>query len=130
MKKRIISITLLLISIIMISGCTIPGFNFEYVGDKDPVTVPQNSHTNIILEFSIGVGSINLNENPSADYLAYITNKVSIREGSGKQLEGAKAVSHSEVDSNTIKIQFDSEDEGIQVDTSMTSQSPFQLTFP
>ncbi len=116
MKKRILSITLLLVSIIIISGCTINGFYFEYVGDKDPVTVPQDSHKNIILDFSVGVGSITLKDNPSADYLAYITNEVSIRERSGKKLEDAKEASYSEVDSSTMKIQFDSEDEGIQVD--------------
>lgn len=99
-----------------LSGCTSPLGNFEYVGDKDPVTVPKTTHTIVILDFKIAVGSIALEVNPTATNLAYVENKVSIREGSGKELKDAEDVSYSEVDTNTMRVLFDSKDEGIRVD--------------
>ncbi|MFX0123179.1 MAG: hypothetical protein ACFFAE_06035 [Candidatus Hodarchaeota archaeon] len=107
---------ILLLSIIALSGCTVPGLDYEYTGDKDPVTVPQGTHTIVILDLKISVGTITLEVNPTANYLAKIENEVSIREGSGATLEDAEEVSYTEQDTETMKVQFDSKDELIQVD--------------
>ena len=118
MNKGIITSIILLIVIATLSGCTFPFTDFEYAGDKDPVTVPQGTHNTVILDFKVGVGTINLEVNPTATYLAYIENAVSIREGSGKTLNDAEEVSYSEQSSEIMKVQFDSKDELIEVDYS------------
>ncbi|UCG03952.1 MAG: hypothetical protein JSW11_08185 [Candidatus Heimdallarchaeota archaeon] len=114
-KKTTFSI-ILLVCIAALSGCTIPLEKFEYAGDKDPVTVPQGTHTKVILDFKVGVGTITLEVNPTANYLAYIENEVSIREGSGTTLDDAEEVSYAEQNTEIMNIQFDSKDEGIEVD--------------
>jgi hypothetical protein len=116
-KKTTFSV-FLLISLAALSGCTIPFGDFEYAGDRDPVTVPQGTHTIVILDFKVGVGTITLEVNPTANYLAYIENEVSIREGSGASLEEAEEVSYTEENTETVKVQFDSNDELIEVDYS------------
>ena len=103
-------------SIVFLCGCTVPTVNFGYAGDKDPVIVPKSTYTTVILDFQLGVGSIILEVNPSATDLVHVTNKVSIREGSDGSIAEAEEVSSSEIDSETMKIQFDSQDEGLQVD--------------
>lgn len=95
------------------SGCTVPLVNFELAGAKDPVIVPQGTHTTLILDFKMGVGTITLSVNSTADYLAYIENEVSIREGSGGTLEAAEEVSYTAQNAETIKVEFDSQDEEI-----------------
>ncbi len=119
MKRKIILSIILLMSIVFLSGCTVPQLmNFEYTGDKDPVAVPKGTYTTVILDFQLGVGSIILVVDPTATDLVNVENKVSIREGSGGSLAEAKEVSSSEISSETMKIQFDSQDEGLQVDYS------------
>lgn len=117
MNKGIISSFILLIGIATLSGCTIP-LGFEYAGDKDPVTVPQGTHTTVLFDFKVGVGTITLEVNPTANYLAYIENEVSIREGSGATLDDAEEVSFSEQNTEIMNVQFDSKDELIEVDYS------------
>ncbi|MFX0210740.1 MAG: hypothetical protein ACFFDT_32475, partial [Candidatus Hodarchaeota archaeon] len=116
MNNRITLSLILIMVIATLSGCTIPLGDFEYIGDKDPVTVPKTTHMIVILDFQLGVGSITLEVNPTASYLAYVENKVSIREGSGAELEDAEEVSYIEMDTNTMKVLFNSKDEGIRVD--------------
>ncbi|MHA2331618.1 MAG: hypothetical protein ACXAEU_06305 [Candidatus Hodarchaeales archaeon] len=89
---------------------------FKYAGDKDPVTVPKSTHTTVILDFHISVGSITLEVNSGADYLVHVTNEVSIREGSGAELADAEEVTHSEVNADKMNVVFDSNDVDILVD--------------
>ncbi|MFX1517536.1 MAG: hypothetical protein ACFFC6_14615 [Promethearchaeota archaeon] len=118
MKEKLTFSFILIIIIAGISGCTTPLGDFEYTGDKDPITVSKSTHTVVMLDFHVAVGSITLYNEPNANYLVYIENEVSIREGSGGTLEAAEEVTYSEVDSETMKVQFDSQDEGIRVDYS------------
>ncbi|MFX1506198.1 MAG: hypothetical protein ACFFDC_08780 [Promethearchaeota archaeon] len=53
MNKGIATSIVLLIGIAALSGCTTPLTNFEFAGDKDPVTVPQGPHTTVILDYWI-----------------------------------------------------------------------------
>ncbi|MHA2031970.1 MAG: hypothetical protein ACW99Q_21570 [Candidatus Kariarchaeaceae archaeon] len=113
MNKQFTLSSILLIIIIFFSGCTTDNqLTFEYTGFKDPVMVPNSTKTTVIFDFDLIVGSITLEVNPTATYLAYIENEVSIREGSDGSLEEAEEVSYSEMDSETMKIQFDSLKEG------------------
>ncbi len=118
MTKKFTLSVILLMSIVFLSGCTVNLGNFEYAGDKDPVTVPKSTHTTVILDFQLGVGSIILEVNPTATYLVDVENKVSIREGSGGSLEEAEEVTYSEINFETMKVEFDSQDVDIQVDYS------------
>ena len=110
---------ILFLSIILLSGCTAPSLTeltFEYAGAKDPVTIPKSTHTNIMLDFNVNVGSIILEVNPTASYLAKIQNEVSIREGSDGTLADAEEVTYSELDAITMKIQFFAQSEALQED--------------
>jgi hypothetical protein len=97
------------------SGCTGLG-RFIAAGEKDIVTVDKSTHSTLILDVYLSVGSISLEVIPTALYLVDVVNKVSIREGSGGTLAEAEEVTSSEIDSDTMKIIFDSNDEGITVD--------------
>jgi len=103
----------LLVLISVLSGCTVPFGNFKYAGDKSPVTIAKSTHTTLILDLQISVGSITFEVDSTASYLVNVVNKVSIREGSDDTLAEAKEVTSSEIDSDTMQISFDSQDSGL-----------------
>ncbi|MHA1946343.1 MAG: hypothetical protein ACXAC6_10140 [Candidatus Hodarchaeales archaeon] len=107
---------ILLIMIYTFSGCTNIITNFEFAGEKDPVVVPISTHTILILDVKLAVGSITLEMMPSGPNLVEVVNEVSIREGSGGTLADAEEVSFAEENSDNMKIQFDSNDVDIRVD--------------
>ncbi len=112
-----ISITIIFLMILYsFSGCTELITNFELAGEKDPVTIAKSTHSILILDVTVGVGSINLESASNATYLVDVVNRVSIREGSDGTLAEAEEVTSTEIDSDTMKIEFDSNDEGIRVD--------------
>jgi hypothetical protein len=114
-KKEPLSLILFVV-VCLFSGCTDTLVTFESVGAKDPVTVPRSTHTNILLIFNVNIGSITLEVNPTATYLAYIENEVSIREGSGGTLADAEEVSYTELDAVTMRIKFNPLIEALQDD--------------
>ncbi|MHA2055340.1 MAG: hypothetical protein ACW99F_17310 [Candidatus Hodarchaeales archaeon] len=116
MKNRFSLSIILLMMIYLFSGCTELLGNFEPAGEKDPITVPKSTYSTLILDVQLGVGSITFEVVPTATYLVDVVNAVSIREGSDGTLADAEEVTSSEIDSATMKIQFDSNDEGIRVD--------------
>jgi hypothetical protein len=118
MKEKAAFSLILQLFITFFSGCTTLLGTFEYVGDKSPVTVPRKIYTVIILDFQLGIGSITLEAESNASYLVNVENKVSIREGSDGTLENAVEVSYSEINSETVKVEFDSNDQGIMIDYS------------
>ena len=116
MDKRIILLIFLFGIITSLSGCTIPSEKFEYIGAKEPVIIPEGNYTTVTLDFLISVGGFTLEINPDAEYLIYVECKVSVREGSNATLEKAKNATYSKYDMDTMKIQFNSDDIGKQVD--------------
>jgi hypothetical protein len=115
-NSRICLSLLCLLLLNVFSGCTDWVTNFEPVGEKDPVTITKSTHSVLIIKVQLGIGSINLEAVPTASYLVDVVTTVSIREGSGGTLENAEEVTSTEVDLDTMKITFDSNDVGIQVD--------------
>ncbi|PWI49095.1 hypothetical protein CEE45_02830 [Candidatus Heimdallarchaeota archaeon B3_Heim] len=119
MKTSNMRISLSLIFLMIIytfSGCTDILGTFEPAGEKDPVTIPKSTYSTLILDIDLGVGSITFDVIPTATYLVDVVNAVSIREGSDGTLDEAKAVISSEINTDTMKISFDSGDDNIQVD--------------
>lgn len=119
MIKKIHVFTLFLLVILtLLSGCTVPQWTFEYAGAKDPVIVPKSTYTSVLLVFQVNIGSITLEVNPTATYLAYIENEVSIRKGSGGTLADAEEVSYTELPGGTMRIKFAPQTEAAQEDYS------------
>ncbi|MHA1978373.1 MAG: hypothetical protein ACW98F_06015 [Candidatus Hodarchaeales archaeon] len=119
MKHANMRISLLIISLMLIftlSGCTEFLGTYSPAGEKATVTVPKSTHSTLIIEIVLGVGSIHFDVIPTATYLVDVVNAVSIRDGSDGTLEEAQEVTSSEVDSDTMKIAFDSADADIRVD--------------
>jgi hypothetical protein len=119
MKPSKMKISLPIISLIilyMFSGCIEFLGTYTPAGEKDPVTIPKSTHSILIIEVELNVGSIKLDVIPTASYLVDVVNRVSIREGSGGTLEEAEDVTSSEINNDTMKIAFDSADDDIRVD--------------
>ena len=106
---------ILLMFISSLSGCTELSSNFEIAGEKDPVTIPRSTHSEVIFIFQLGLESINLEIISTATYLVDVVNRVSIREGSSGTVADAEAVTFVEFDSDTMEVYFDSNDEDIRI---------------
>jgi hypothetical protein len=115
-KSRLSLSILLLLLVYSFSGCTELLGTFEYVGEKDPVTIPKSTHTTVIFDFQFLIGSIDLEIIPNATYLVDVVTRVGVREGSGGTLEDAQGVNTSEIDSETMKVTFSSNDNDYKYD--------------
>ncbi len=106
-----------LLFLLTLSGCTdfFPA-KYEPAGEKDPVTIAKSTYSTLIVDIDLNVGAIHLNVIPTATYLVDVVTAVFIREGSGGTLAEAQEVSSSEIDTDTMRIAFDSADDNIRVD--------------
>ena len=104
-----------IVSILLLSGCTTPepSERYDYLGEKDPLTLLRGNYTSLILEFQVNRGSVGLYRNESTTNhsasnmtLIYIENVVSIREGSDVTFEDALDVTYSEISSQVLKVSF------------------------
>jgi hypothetical protein len=107
---------MLLLMVSIFSGCTEFATTFELAGEKAPVTISNTTHSALILDFQLGVGEINLEAIPTAASLVDVVTRVSIREGSDGTLEAAEEVTTTSVDTDTFRVDFDSNDQGIRGD--------------
>ncbi len=119
MKPSYLKISLSMILLLMVplfSGCTEFGTTYKIAGEKPIVTISNTTHSTLVLDFQLAVGEINLEAIPTASYLVDVVTRVSIREGSDGTLEASEEVTTTSVDTDTLRVQFDSNEQGPRVD--------------
>ena len=115
MKRKIGYVLLGIMFITLLSGCTDSPDGFIDGGWVNPVEIARGDYTTLILDFKMSVGVITLEVDSSAQYLAKVTNFVSLRKGTDAEMTNAEEVEYSGIDSKTVKVQFNSADKGKQV---------------